>query len=166
MSDAMAFVTPIASPLSFSSSVSRSLTAAPRPQWLLHAPRMTSMPPESQTSTKAESSLPTQSESEGYDIDMDAWKSKARGIFNDLGTRPLYYGKIAGYAVGGLVTITVLRAVVVAVDSLPVLPGALELIGLGYTSWFVWRYVLFRESREELLEEIEEFLGRAKPNKH
>lgn len=84
-------------------------------------------------------------------------------IVSDVGSRPLFYGKIAGYAVGGLVTITVLRAVVAAVDSLPVLPGALELVGLGYTAWFVWRYVLFKESREELLEEIEDFLGRAKP---
>lgn len=130
---------------------------------------MTATPPEGQ-STQVESptqvkSSPAQPAAENYELDVDAWKDKAVNMFNDLGTRPLFYGKIAGYAVGGLVTITVLRAVVVAVDSIPVLPGALELIGLGYTAWFVWRYVLFKESREELLEEIEDFLGRAKPGK-
>lgn len=87
-------------------------------------------------------------------------------VVTDVGARPLYYGKIVGYAVGALISFTVLRAVVAAVDSIPVLPGALELIGLGYTAWFVWRYVLFKESREELLEEIEDFLGRAKPGPH
>lgn len=100
----------------------------------------------------------------GYELDTEALKEKAMGVVSDVGTRPFFYGKIAGYALGGLVTITILRAIVSAVDSLPVLPGALELVGLGYTSWFVWRYVLFKESREELLEEIEDFLGRAKPS--
>lgn len=130
---------------------------------------MTATPPEgksAQVEAPAQiKSSPTQSTAEDYELDIDAWKDKAVNVFNDLGTRPLFYGKIVGYVAGGLVTVTVLRAVVVAVDSIPVLPGALELIGLGYTAWFVWRYVLFKESREELLEEIEDFLGRAKPGK-
>jgi hypothetical protein len=31
----------------------------------------------------------------------------------------------------------------------------MELVGLGYSSWFVYRYLLFKESRAELLEDIE-----------
>jgi hypothetical protein len=27
----------------------------------------------------------------------------------------------------------------------------MELVGLGYTAWFVWRYLLFKSSREELV---------------
>lgn len=84
-------------------------------------------------------------------------------VVSDVSARPLYYGKIAAYAAGSLVAFTILRAVVNAVDSIPVLPGALELVGLGYAAWFVWRYVLFKESREELLAEIEEFIGKARP---
>lgn len=84
-------------------------------------------------------------------------------VVSDVGERPLYYGKIVGYGVGGLVVLTVLRAIVTAVDSIPILPSALELIGLGYTAWFFWRYIIFKESREELVEEIEQFLGRARP---
>jgi len=29
-------------------------------------------------------------------------------------------------------------------------------VGLGYTAWFTYRYLLFKSSREELLEDIEE----------
>lgn len=100
----------------------------------------------------------------GVEIDTDAIKEKALEVVSDVSTRPLFYGKIVAYVVGGLVSFTVLKAVVSAIDSIPVLPAGLELIGLGYTGWFVWRYVLFKESREELLEEIEDFLGRANPS--
>lgn len=99
-----------------------------------------------------------------YELDTEAIKTKTMQVVTDVSARPFYYGKIAGYAVGAVVVLTVLRAVVSAVDSLPFLPGALELIGLGYSAWFVWRYVLFKESREELLEELEDLLGRAKPS--
>ncbi|KAG2661314.1 hypothetical protein PVAP13_1KG497900 [Panicum virgatum] len=35
------------------------------------------------------------------------------------------------------------------------LPKIMELVGLGYTGWFVYRYLLFKESRKELAEDIE-----------
>ena len=38
----------------------------------------------------------------------------------------------------------------------PLVPKLLELVGLGYTAWFVYRYLLFKSSREELLADIEE----------
>lgn len=96
-------------------------------------------------------------------IDIDVLMEKAKFAASDVSDRPLFYSKIVGYAVGALVIITILKAIVAAIDSLPVLPSTLELIGLGYTGWFVWRYVLFRESRAELLEEIDDFLGRTRP---
>jgi len=33
----------------------------------------------------------------------------------------------------------------------PQLPKLMELVGLGYTAWFVYRYLLFKDSREELV---------------
>jgi hypothetical protein len=94
------------------------------------------------------------------DLDPEVIKEKALRAVEDVSARPGFYGTIAGYAVGALVLITVLKAVVVAVDSLPVLPGFLELVGLGYCGWFAWRFVIFKSSRQELLEEIDELLGR------
>lgn len=124
---------------------------------------MNASPPPTSESSNPSSGSGYQVDTDGYELDTDALKDKAMEVVSDVGSRPLFYGTILGYTAGALVALTVLRAVVSAVDSLPLLPGALELIGLGYTAWFVWRYVLFKESREELLEEIEEFLGRAKP---
>jgi len=35
------------------------------------------------------------------------------------------------------------------------LPKIMELVGLGYTGWFVYRYLLFKESRKDLASDIE-----------
>jgi hypothetical protein len=56
---------------------------------------------------------------------------QALSAVEDVGARPGFYAKIAAYGVGAIVGVTVLNAVVSAVDSLPVLPGFLELVGLG-----------------------------------
>lgn len=32
----------------------------------------------------------------------------------------------------------------------------MELVGLGYTAWFTYRYLIFKNSRKELVEDIEE----------
>ncbi|CAN8075408.1 unnamed protein product, partial [Agarophyton chilense] len=98
-----------------------------------------------------------------YALDSDALKERALQVVSDVSQRPLFYTQILAYSLAALVAVTVLRAIVAAVDSIPILPGALELIGLSYTVWFFWRYVLFKESRQELLDEVEEFLGRARP---
>ena len=45
--------------------------------------------------------------------------------------------------------------VVGAINAVPLLPKILELVGLGYTGWFVYRYLLFKESRKELVDDIE-----------
>ena len=37
----------------------------------------------------------------------------------------------------------------------PQVPKLFELVGLGYTAWFTYRYLLFKSSREELVEDIE-----------
>ncbi|CAN0825152.1 Protein CURVATURE THYLAKOID 1A, chloroplastic [Linum grandiflorum] len=35
------------------------------------------------------------------------------------------------------------------------LPKIMELVGLGYTGWFVYRYLLFKQSRKELATDVE-----------
>ena len=49
-----------------------------------------------------------------------------------------------------------MNAIVGAVNSLPVVPKLMELVGLGYTVWFTYRYLIFKSSRDELKKEIEE----------
>lgn len=63
---------------------------------------------------------------------------------------------VAVYGAGALVAVWLSGTLVSAVNAVPLLPRLMELVGLGYTAWFVWRYLLFKSSREELGKEIEE----------
>ncbi|XP_042461750.1 protein CURVATURE THYLAKOID 1A, chloroplastic-like [Zingiber officinale] len=60
------------------------------------------------------------------------------------------------YGGGALVAVWLSSVVVGAINSVPLLPKVLELVGLGYTGWFVYRYLLFKESRKELASDIED----------
>ena len=95
-------------------------------------------------------------------FDPDAVQKKAKEFASDVSTRPGFYVKILGYVGGGFIGLTILNAVTTAINAIPLVPDLLELVGLAYTAWFVWRYLLYEDSRAELLEEIDDFLGRAK----
>jgi hypothetical protein len=36
----------------------------------------------------------------------------------------------------------------------------MELIGLGYSTYFAWRYLIFKERRKELLSDLEDLKDR------
>ncbi|XP_030535618.1 protein CURVATURE THYLAKOID 1A, chloroplastic-like [Rhodamnia argentea] len=59
------------------------------------------------------------------------------------------------YGGGTIVAVWLSSIVVDAINSLPLLPKVMELVGLGYTGWFVYRYLLFESSRKELASDIE-----------
>uniref|UniRef100_A0ACD5VCU3 Uncharacterized protein n=1 Tax=Avena sativa TaxID=4498 RepID=A0ACD5VCU3_AVESA len=54
------------------------------------------------------------------------------------------------YGAGAFVIGWILSAVVSVIESVPLLPRILEIVGLGYTIWFCSRYLLFKENRDEL----------------
>ncbi len=54
-----------------------------------------------------------------------------------------------------IVAVKVILAVLAAINDFPLLSPFFELIGLGYTTWFVYRYLWKESSRKELKEEIE-----------
>ncbi|GFP95138.1 protein curvature thylakoid 1a chloroplastic [Phtheirospermum japonicum] len=60
------------------------------------------------------------------------------------------------YGGGAIVAVWLASIVVGAINSIPLVPKIMELVGLGYTGWFVYRYLLFKSSREELATDIEE----------
>jgi hypothetical protein len=60
------------------------------------------------------------------------------------------------YAGGALVALWLSSTIVGAINSVPLLPKIMELVGLTYTGWFVYRYLLFKSSRKELVEDIED----------
>ncbi|PSS03973.1 Protein CURVATURE THYLAKOID 1A like [Actinidia chinensis var. chinensis] len=59
------------------------------------------------------------------------------------------------YGGGAIVAVWLSSIVVGAINSIPLLPKIMELVGLGYTGWFVYRYLLFKQSRKELATDIE-----------
>ncbi|GER46369.1 protein CURVATURE THYLAKOID 1A [Striga asiatica] len=59
------------------------------------------------------------------------------------------------YGSGAIVAVWLASIVVGAVDSVPLLPKILELVGLGYSGWFAYRYLLFESSRKELATDID-----------
>ncbi|XP_021669036.2 protein CURVATURE THYLAKOID 1D, chloroplastic isoform X2 [Hevea brasiliensis] len=60
------------------------------------------------------------------------------------------------YGGGALVALWLALSVVSAIDSIPLFPKLMEVVGLGYTIWFTTRYLLFKKSRDELAAKVEE----------
>ncbi|XP_015696386.2 protein CURVATURE THYLAKOID 1D, chloroplastic-like [Oryza brachyantha] len=58
------------------------------------------------------------------------------------------------YGTSALVTIWISSIVVSALDSIPVVPQVMEVVGLGFTVWFTSRYLIFKENRDELITRI------------
>ncbi|MQM18947.1 hypothetical protein Taro_051947 [Colocasia esculenta] len=73
--------------------------------------------------------------------------------FTLLDSEDTYY--ILIYGTGALVALWISSAIVGAIDSLPLFPKMLEIIGLGFTVWFTYRYLLFKKNRDELFEKID-----------
>ncbi|XP_027362093.1 protein CURVATURE THYLAKOID 1D, chloroplastic isoform X2 [Abrus precatorius] len=65
-------------------------------------------------------------------------------------------GSIVLYGGGVLVALWLTSAVIGAIDSIPLFPKLLEVVGLAYTLWFSSRYLLFKKNREELAIKVEE----------
>ncbi|XAR63003.1 hypothetical protein NMG60_11022783 [Bertholletia excelsa] len=82
----------------------------------------------------------------------------ANELFNDLKDK---WDKVENkstviiYGGGAIVAVWLSSIVVGAINSVPLLPKIMELVGLGYTGWFVYRYLLFKQSRKELAMDIE-----------
>ena len=62
---------------------------------------------------------------------------------------------VAILIVAAIVTVKVVLAILDALNDIPLLAPTFELIGIGYSAWFVYRYLLKVETREELGQEIQ-----------
>jgi CAAD domains of cyanobacterial aminoacyl-tRNA synthetase len=73
---------------------------------------------------------------------------------DDVASRPQFYAGASGAAGAAVVLYVVLDRVVHSLDGIPLLPGALKLIGAAYSAFFVWRYLLVDEARDQLFEDL------------
>jgi CAAD domains of cyanobacterial aminoacyl-tRNA synthetase len=95
----------------------------------------------------------------------EAWREWVEPVMDVLAKIPDYIAQFfsdyrqplltVGLFVLGIVTVKITLAVLDAIDDVPLLAPVLEIVGIGYTAWFVWRYLWKAENRRELLAEIE-----------
>jgi len=64
------------------------------------------------------------------------------------------------YVAGATAAVWLSSTLVGAINAVPLLPKMMELVGLGYSTWFVYRYVLFKENRKELVEQVDALVAR------
>ncbi|CAN6233357.1 unnamed protein product, partial [Urochloa humidicola] len=61
---------------------------------------------------------------------------------------------------GAFIALWVLSSIVSAIDSVPLIPKFLELVGTGYSIWFIARYLIFKESRDDFFAKLEDLKQR------
>ncbi|KAJ9539070.1 hypothetical protein OSB04_031803 [Centaurea solstitialis] len=61
---------------------------------------------------------------------------------------------VSSLAVAGVVALWGSTGMISAIDRLPLIPGVLELVGIGYTGWFAYKNLVFKPDREALIEKI------------
>jgi len=59
---------------------------------------------------------------------------------------------------GAFLVLIAASSVVDAIDKIPIVSDLIELVGIGVTGWFVWRFLLFGPDREELISNIKTFV--------
>ncbi|MDJ0553549.1 MAG: CAAD domain-containing protein [Microcoleaceae cyanobacterium MO_207.B10] len=60
-----------------------------------------------------------------------------------------------GLILAAIITIKVMLAVVESLNDIPLLAPTFELIGIVYSAWFVYRYLLRASDRQQLLTELQ-----------
>ncbi|TVP59550.1 MAG: hypothetical protein EA343_19790 [Nodularia sp. (in: Bacteria)] len=95
---------------------------------------------------------------------QEQWQQYGEQISGFLATLPEYLGSFfnqykqplvsVGLIVGAIVSVKVLLAVLDSLNDIPLVAPTFELIGIGYSAWFVYRYLLKASTRKELTSEI------------
>ncbi len=92
------------------------------------------------------------------------WQEYGEGVATFIQDLPTYVTRFyeqnkgllgtLGLIVLAVVTVRVTLALVDAINGIPFIAPTFELIGIAYTGWFVYRYLLRAENRRELGEEF------------
>ncbi|NJK69119.1 MAG: glutamate--tRNA ligase [Microcoleus sp. CSU_2_2] len=62
---------------------------------------------------------------------------------------------VVGVIIASIISLKVLLGVVDELNDIPLLAPTFELIGIGYTAWFIYRYLLRSSNRQQLGQEIQ-----------
>jgi len=88
-----------------------------------------------------------------------------RQVSEFLATLPEYLGRFfseykrpiinVGLFIAAIVTVKVVLAILDALNGIPLLSPTFELVGISYSTWFTFRYLLKDSTRQELSADIE-----------
>ena len=67
-------------------------------------------------------------------------------------------GQVITYVAGATAALWLSSSVVGAINAIPLLPKVMELVGLGYSAWFVVQIRFIQESRKELEQTVDDLL--------
>jgi hypothetical protein len=101
------------------------------------------------------------------------WQQISRQVSQFLEKLPEYLGSFFNNYKQPLITVALILAAILtaklvlalldAINDIPLLSPLFELVGIGYATWFVSRYLLKASTRQELADEIQflknQFLG-------
>eukprot|EP01024_Parvocaulis_polyphysoides_P062696 TRINITY_DN71982_c0_g1_i4.p2 TRINITY_DN71982_c0_g1~~TRINITY_DN71982_c0_g1_i4.p2 ORF type:complete len:148 (-),score=33.94 TRINITY_DN71982_c0_g1_i4:250-693(-) len=107
--------------------------------------------------------VPKASSSEEQQISTEELQEKASAIVSDLkGKWETVEEKPAaiGLSVAALVALLALNGVVGAIDQIPIINKLMQLVGVGATGWFAYKYLIVKDKRGELLEKAEGFVDK------
>ncbi|WP_460207910.1 CAAD domain-containing protein [Scytonema sp. NUACC21] len=95
---------------------------------------------------------------------QEQWLKYGEQVSSILASLPEYLGSFfnkykqplisVGLIVAAIVSVRVVLAVLDALNDIPLVAPTFELIGIGYSAWFVYRYLLKASTRQELTSEI------------
>lgn len=93
------------------------------------------------------------------------WQEWVAPVVDILAKVPEYVGEFfseykqplttVGLLILAIISVKIIVAVLGAIDDIPLLAPLLEMVGLGYSAWFVWRYLWKASNRKELLAEFD-----------
>ncbi|KAI3983817.1 hypothetical protein MKX01_011525 [Papaver californicum] len=63
---------------------------------------------------------------------------------------------VSSLAVAGVIALWGSTGLISAIDRLPLVPGVLELVGIGYSGWFAYKNLVFKPDRQALFQKIKE----------
>ncbi|PIG90968.1 CAAD domain-containing protein [Gloeocapsopsis sp. IPPAS B-1203] len=95
----------------------------------------------------------------------EQWRRVGSQISEFLAQLPEYIGRFfneykqpiitVGLILAAIITVKVVLAVLDALNDIPLLSPTFELVGIGYSVWFVNRYLLQASKRQELSQELQ-----------
>ncbi|CAK9258359.1 unnamed protein product [Sphagnum jensenii] len=106
----------------------------------------------SETETKSEISVEA---SEATDELEDTLKSALKSVqeaWDKLDDKLA----VGGLGFAALIVLWASTGLIGAIDKLPLIPAVFEFVGILFSGWFVYRYLLFKPDREELLKVIDD----------